>query len=115
MDQELKAFLEEMKASMDERFVRLEARMDERFERVETEGRHTRVLLEGMHDNIRLLAEGVMGVTERLEAFQRETADHFTEVKATLSPVYQNLNGRVTVSTAKSSTWRAVYKPWTAG
>ena len=67
MDQELRAYLEEMEARMEaraderearmnERVAGLETRMDERFEKVETEGRHTRVLLEGMHDNIRLLA-----------------------------------------------------------
>jgi chromosome segregation ATPase len=127
VDQDLKAYLEQMEARMearaDERVGRLEARMDERFERVderfervderfermderfermderfekvETDGRQTRVLLEGMHDNIRMLAEGVMGVTERLEAFQAETAENFTEVKATLSPIYKNLNGRI--------------------
>jgi uncharacterized protein Yka (UPF0111/DUF47 family) len=36
-----------------------------------------------------------MGVTERLEKFQEETAVHFSEIKASLSPVYQNLSGRV--------------------
>jgi chromosome segregation ATPase len=113
VDQELKAYLEEMEARMEaraegresrmnERFAGLESRMDERIAgmderlgRVETEGRRTRVLLEGMHDNIRLLGEGVMGVTERLEAFQGEVAGHFAEIKASLSPVYQNLSGRV--------------------
>lgn len=87
---------------MDERITGLEGRMNERFigldermGRVETESRQTRVLLEGMHDNIRLLGEGVMGVTERLEAFQGEMAGHIAEIKASLSPVYQNLNGRV--------------------
>jgi chromosome segregation ATPase len=102
VDQELKAYLEEMEARMEARAEDREARMDERIgglderlEKVETESRQTRVLLEGMHDNIRLLGEGVMGVTERLEAFQEETAGHFAEIKALLSPVYQNLSGRV--------------------
>jgi len=124
VDQELKAYLEEMEARMEaraedrevrmnerigglegrvnERIGGLEVRMnerigglDDRLGRVETESRQTRVLLEGMHDNIRLLGEGVMGVTERLEAFQGEMAGHFAEIKASLSPVYQNLSGRV--------------------
>lgn len=73
MDQELRAYLEEMEARLGKQ--------------VQTEGRQIRVLVEGMHDHIRLLAEGVMGVTERLEAFQAETAGHFSEIKATLSPV----------------------------
>jgi hypothetical protein len=109
VDQELRAYLEEMEARLearaderfaglegrvDSRFARLEARMDERFEKVETEGRHTRVLLEGMNDNVRLLAEGLMGVTERLEKHQAETARGFDEIKAMLSPYYRDLGGR---------------------
>ena len=98
VDQDMRAFLEGMEARIearaDERIARLEARMDERFERVETEGRQTRVLLEGMHDNIRLLAKGVMGVTERLEEHQAATARGFQEIKETLSPYYGDLNDR---------------------
>lgn len=102
MDQEMRAYLQEMEARMearaDERDARMNERMgglDERLGNVETESRQTRVLMEGMHDNIRLLAEGIMGVTERLERFQEETGDHFKEVKASLSPAYKNLDGRV--------------------
>jgi hypothetical protein len=79
VDQEMRAYLEGMEARLGER--------------LETEGRQTRVLLEGMHDNIRLLAEGVMGVTERLEEHQAATALGFQEVKEMLSPYYRDLNG----------------------
>jgi len=116
VDQELKAYLEGMEARATEREDRLEARLGERMEGLEarlgkrmegleaqlgkrmegleTEGHQTRVLLEGMHDNIRLLAEGVMGVTERLEEHQAVTALGFQEVKEMLSPYYRDLNGR---------------------
>jgi hypothetical protein len=80
VDQDLRAYLEEMEARMGEK--------------VETENRQTRVLLEGMHDNIRLLAEGVMGVTERLEEHQAATARGFQEIKEMLSPYCRDLNGR---------------------
>jgi len=80
VDQEMKAYLEGMEARLGER--------------LETESRQTRVLLEGMHDNIRLLAEGVMGVTERLEEHHAATALGFQEVKEMLSPYYRDLNGR---------------------
>jgi len=62
-----------------------------------------------MHDNIRLLAEGVMGVTERLETFKAETARDFQEVKAMLSPVAADrttvfaFESTSTISTAKMS------------
>ncbi len=91
VDQEMRAYLEGMEARATEREDRLEARLGER---LETEGRQTRVLLEGMHDNIRLLAEGVMGVTERLEEHQAATALGFQEIKEMLSPYYRDLNGR---------------------
>ncbi len=47
-----------------------------------------------MHGDIRLIAEGVMGISERQEAFQAETARRFEEVKAMLSPYYKDLDGR---------------------
>jgi len=80
VDQEMRTYLEGMEARLGER--------------LETESRQTRVLLEGMHDNIRLLAEGVMGVTERLEEHNAATALGFQEVKEMLSPYYRDLNGR---------------------
>jgi hypothetical protein len=83
VDQDLRAYLEGM-----------EARIGERFERVETEARHTRILVEGLSSDLRLLGEGVMGVSERLDAYQAETARSFDEVKSMLSPYYRDLNGR---------------------
>lgn len=114
MDQELRAFLEEREARMDERFARVEARMDEqfarvderfsrvdeqfsrideRFEKVETEARHTRVLLEGLDHKIQLVAEGVAGVSERLEDFKAETARNFAEVRESLATQHRNFKG----------------------
>lgn len=109
MDQEMRTYLEGMEARLDERFSRvderfsrLEARMEERFSRVDEEVRHTRVLVESVDDSVRLVAEGVMGVTERLENFQRETALQFEEVKASIAPYYRNLDGRVKALEAKA-------------
>lgn len=110
MDQELRDYLEKMEARMnarmderearqeartDERFARLEARMDERFEKVETEGRHTRVLMEGMQDNIRLLAEGVIGTSERIDALQKEAMGRLEEIKGSVEVIHRVLVPRV--------------------
>ena len=84
MDQELKAYL-------DERF----GRIDERFENVETSVRHTQILVEGVRSDLRLVAEGVMGFSERLEAFQSENLRRFDEIRALLTPVHQTLFGRI--------------------
>jgi len=99
MDQQLKAYLEEreawMEARMDERFARMEARMDERFahvderfERVGTEARHTGVLVEGVHDTVRLVAEGVIGTGERIDALRDEITGRLEEIKGSVEMIH---------------------------
>ncbi len=88
MDQELKAYL-------DEREARMEARMDERFEQVKTEIRHTRVLVEGVHDNVRLLAEGVIGTGERIDALREEATGRLEEIRGSVEMIHRILVPRV--------------------
>ncbi|HEX3526072.1 MAG TPA: hypothetical protein VH988_03315 [Thermoanaerobaculia bacterium] len=102
MDQELRAYLEErearMETRMDERFARVDerfTRMDERFERVETETRQTRVLVEGLHDTVRLLAEGVIGTGERIDALREETTGRLEEIKGSVDMIHKILVPRV--------------------
>ena len=107
MDQEMKAYLDEQFGRIYERFERMEERsdrtderlerMDERLERVETEVRHTHVSVEAVRSDVRLVAEGVVGLTERMEKFQAETTLGFENVKASIAPYYQNLNTRMKV------------------
>jgi len=91
MDQELKAYLDEQFGRQGERLERLE----ERSARQEEEGRQTRVLLEDVRSDIRLIAEGLVGVTERLEAHKGEMNKGFQDVKASIAPAYQDLDRRV--------------------
>ncbi|HEY2738364.1 MAG TPA: hypothetical protein VGK45_08160 [Thermoanaerobaculia bacterium] len=99
MDQELRAYLEErdtrMEARLDERFARMGERMDERFERVETDARHTRVLLEGMHDQVRLLAEGVIGTGERIDSLREETTGRLEQIQGSVDMIHKILVPRV--------------------
>jgi hypothetical protein len=102
VDQELRAYLEErearMETRMDERFARVDerfTRMDERFERVETETRQTRVLVEGLHDTVRLLAEGVIGTGERIDALREETTGRLEEIKGSVDMIHKILVPRV--------------------
>ncbi len=105
VDQDLKAYLEEHFGRNDGRLDRIDGRLDQmdgrlnrmdgRLEQVETETHHTRILMEGVRGDLRLVAEGVMAATERLEAFQGETSRSLEEVKASLKPVYQSLDGRI--------------------
>jgi predicted nucleic acid-binding Zn-ribbon protein len=97
MDQELKVYLEERFSDVDARFGSMDARlsdMEARFEQLETAVRHTQVTVEAMRGDIRLIAEGVMGITERQETLEAKTARGFEEVKAMLSPYYKGLDGR---------------------
>ena len=88
MDQELKAYLEEREA-------RMEARMDERFEQMGTEIRHTGVLVEGLHNNVCVLAEGVIGTGERIDALREETKGTLEEIKGSVVMIHQVLVPRV--------------------
>jgi hypothetical protein len=83
--------LEERSEQSEERSVRLE----ERSVRLEEESRQTRVLIEGMWDRIRLIVEGVVGVTERLEAHRNEVQKGFDDVKASIALPYRDLDRRV--------------------
>lgn len=95
MDQDLKTYLEERFERIDERFERLETRMDQRFEQVDTEARHTRILVEAMHNNVRLLAEGVIGTGERIDALREETTARLEEIKGSVVAIHQILVPRV--------------------
>jgi hypothetical protein len=105
MDQELFAYLEKRFQGMEERFQGMEERfqgMEERFQQLE-EGlesvredvRHARVEIEGMHDDVRLLADGVATNTECLTTFRVDVAKEFAEVRATMRLHYKDLDRRV--------------------
>lgn len=91
MDQELIAYLDErfressrqIEGFRDEtlqRFERVDARfekvdarfegIDARFERLEDEVHKTRILVEKMEDTIGVVAEGVLGMGQRMDSFQ---------------------------------------------
>ena len=102
MDQELKAYLDEREArmdgrfsQMDGRFSQMEGRMDERFKQIETEVRHTRVLVEGLDSNIRLLAEAVIGTNERIDFLRADTTAGFEEIKGRVGMIQETLVPRV--------------------
>jgi chromosome segregation ATPase len=65
------------------------------FAELREENRHAGVLLEGMRSDLRLVAEGVVGVTEQMGANQQENRTSLQEVKEALAPFYVNLDGRV--------------------
>lgn len=75
--------------------VRRFEQIDRRFEQVDEQNRQLHVLLEGLRHEVHLVAEGYMGLNERLQAHQSETLLKFDEVRASIVPYYQDLNRRV--------------------
>jgi chromosome segregation ATPase len=90
--------LDERVVRLDERVALLEGRVDENSRQIgglKDETRQTRVLMEGMRSDLRLVAEGVVGLNERLEAHQKEVKAGFEDVKVSIAPAYQRLDGRI--------------------
>ncbi|MFL6193592.1 MAG: hypothetical protein ACJ75H_05435 [Thermoanaerobaculia bacterium] len=95
MDQELIAYL-------DERFAESARRIESLREELQEQGRHTHVQIEALRDDIRLIAEGVMGVDEKLGDFRVSVEKEFREVRALISPAYSGLDHRI----RKLEDWR---------
>jgi hypothetical protein len=91
MDQELKEYLDQQFSQMAERSQRQEDRMNG----LEDEIRHTRVVVESQRNDICQVAEGVIGMNERLDSFRDEMALQFEQVRSLISPPYSDLNRRV--------------------
>ena len=105
MDQELREYLDKQFKSIDERFEGVTERLsgmdkrfdgvDQRLDRVETGVRENRVLIEGLHGKVQLVAEGVATVDAKLERFQEDVAKEFKEVRATMDLHFSHLDRRV--------------------
>jgi hypothetical protein len=106
MDQELIAFLAErfqeisrqdegLRQEMTRQIDGLRDENARRFQRVEDAIRHTQVTVEALRDDVRQVAEGVVGVSERLDTFRVEVARGFDEVGSRIAPFYKDLERRL--------------------
>jgi len=68
---------------------------DERLERVEGRGRQTQVMIEAMRGDVQLLAEGIVGYDEKLQAHNGEITLRLDQLKAMVAPLYRSLDHRV--------------------
>jgi len=84
MDHELIAYL-------DARF----RETSEQVGRVEVEIRHTRIEVEGLRGDLRLLAEGLLGIDEKLDAFRGDVTQRIDEVRTFVKISYSDLDRRV--------------------
>ena len=65
MDPELIAFLKAEFGSIDARFDKMQNQMNRRFDEAQEQNRHTQVLIEDLHSDVKLLAEGHEAQDER--------------------------------------------------
>jgi methyl-accepting chemotaxis protein len=71
--------------------------VDQRFEQVETTARQTVVLVEGLRHELHVMAEGFLGLNERVERYAEESRLSFSKVQAWIAPYFKNLDGRVKI------------------
>ena len=112
MDQELRTFLQEQFQEIRQRFEKIDGRfekIDGRFEQVDNrfeaadgkmdglreEVHHTRILMEDMQGNVRLLAEGITSVTDRMGRLEKEVKQKLQELWDMVVNPVRNLHERV--------------------
>jgi hypothetical protein len=77
---------------VDRRFEQVDQRfeqVDQRFEQVETTCRHTLVLVEGLRDQLRAVAEGFLTVNERLEVEIKKSEVFFEDLPGLVGPYFR--------------------------
>lgn len=84
-----------VRQEMAQEFANVRAEMAQGFVKAAEENRHTRVLVEGVHSNVRLVAEGVIGMGERLDAFRDEVTTEVKNIRSLTQDVYSALERRV--------------------
>lgn len=111
MDQELIAYLDErfrettrqiaeLREETVRRFEQVDRRfeqVDDRFERAEATARQTLVVIEGLRHEVHIVAEGYLGLDEKLQRYHSESAASFDQVRGWIEPYYRILDGRLSV------------------
>jgi hypothetical protein len=65
------------------------------FDRTEEAIRHTRVEVEGLRGEVRLLAEGIASVEEKMASFRRQVSGDIDNVRTLVRPSYSLLDDRL--------------------
>ena len=83
---------------VDVRFEQVDRRfeqVDRRFERVDEGIRHARIEIEGLRGDIQAVAEGFMGLDERLVAFRGDVAADLKIVESSVRSPFEHLDRRL--------------------
>ncbi|HEX6863266.1 MAG TPA: hypothetical protein VF414_10650 [Thermoanaerobaculia bacterium] len=62
---------------------------------METTARQTLVLVEGLRHEVHVVAEGFLGLDEKLGRYYREATLSFDQVRSWIEPYYRELDGRI--------------------
>jgi chromosome segregation ATPase len=92
--------LEQRVEALEARIQGLEARMgnlEARVEGLDERSRQTLVMLEGIRHEVHLIAEGFVGLNDRVDRFQSEATLVFDQVRGWIEPYYKSLDGRLKV------------------
>ncbi len=65
------------------------------FDRVDEEIRKAGVLIEGVRHEVQVVAEGVTGANERLDALRTEVGQEFKDVRSLIHLSYRDLDRRI--------------------
>jgi predicted nucleic acid-binding Zn-ribbon protein len=84
MDQELKAYLDEKFGEVDAKFVE-----------VKTEIRHNGVQIEGLHGQIKLLAEGLISFNQRFTSLENHVSRELADHRQTVTSAFGFVNDRI--------------------
>lgn len=114
MDQETREFLEErfretsqkidglreeLREEMSQGMGGLREEMSQKLDGLREEMREgdrlTRVVVEGLRSDVRLVAEGLFGMNEKMTAHEAEVQKSLDDLKALFIPPYQGLDSRV--------------------
>lgn len=97
--------LEHRMGQLEHRVGQLEDRVGQqglRLDRLEKTGRHTLVMVEGLRDEVRLMAEAFVGLDERVQRMQKENGAVYEQVRSWIEPAFRGMDGRVQVLEGRS-------------
>ncbi|HEX9942835.1 MAG TPA: hypothetical protein VGG03_12515 [Thermoanaerobaculia bacterium] len=88
-------------ASLREEVASLREESTQRFEQVEETTRQTLVLVEDLRDQVHVIAEGFLGLNERLD-YQSTATLTFEQVRGWIEPYFRDLDRRVRILEGRS-------------
>lgn len=99
--------LEHRMGQLEHRVGQLDDRVGQqglRLDRLEETGRQTLVMVEGLRDEVHLVAEAFVGLDERLQRLHNENTAVYDQVRGWIEPAFRGIDGRVQALEGRSDT-----------